>query len=99
MATNQPYIEMNVSNPLTKVNFRERFLIPISDDQNLTWFPRRCCQGHLALDGRYLGTYKCEWEGIKMVSLCSKSYIIEDGQGNQKISCKVISKKNLKDPM
>ena len=34
-----------------------------------------------------------------MVSLCSKSYIIEDANGNQKVSCKGISKKNLKDPM
>ena len=34
-----------------------------------------------------------------MVSLCSKSYIIEDANGNQKVSFKGISKKNLKDPM
>ena len=34
-----------------------------------------------------------------MVSLCSKSYIIQNFQGNQNISCKGISKRNLADPM
>ena len=34
-----------------------------------------------------------------MLSLCSKSYIIEDANGKQKISCKGISKRNLLDPM
>ena len=37
--------------------------------------------------------------GDKMLSLCSKSYIIEDANGKQKISCKGISKRNLIDPM
>ena len=70
-----------------------------SDEKSPTWFPRRCCQRHLVVDGRHVGSYKREWEGVKMVSLCSKSYIIEDANGNQKVSCKGISKKNLKDPM
>ena len=34
-----------------------------------------------------------------MVSLCSKSYIIEDLNGKQKISCKGVSKKNLSEAM
>ena len=34
-----------------------------------------------------------------MLSLCSKSYIIEDADGKQKISCKGISKRNILDPM
>ena len=34
-----------------------------------------------------------------MISLCSKSYIIQDSEGNQKISCKGISKKQLLDSM
>ena len=34
-----------------------------------------------------------------MISLCSKSYIIQDSEGKQKISCKGISKKQLVDPM
>ena len=34
-----------------------------------------------------------------MISLCSKSYIIQDSSGTQKISCKGVSKKSLQDPM
>ena len=34
-----------------------------------------------------------------MLLLCSKSYIIEDANGKQKISCKGIPKRNLLDPM
>ena len=34
-----------------------------------------------------------------MLSLCSKSYIIEDADGKQKTSCKGVSKKNLSQPM
>ena len=70
-----------------------------SDDLNPVWFPRRCCNHHRAVDFRFVGCYKKEWEGTKMISLCSKSYIIEDAEGKQKISCKGISKKNLINPM
>ena len=34
-----------------------------------------------------------------MISLCLKSYIIEDENGKQKISCKDVSKKGLREPM
>ena len=34
-----------------------------------------------------------------MISLCSKSYIIEYENGKQKISCKGVSKKGLREPM
>ena len=34
-----------------------------------------------------------------MISLCFKSYIIQDSEGKEKISCKGISKKQLVDPM
>ena len=62
-------------------------------------FPRRCCSRHHALDDRFCGAMKLEFSGIKMLSLCSKSYIIEDADGKQKISCKGVSKKNLNQPM
>ena len=41
------------------------------------------------------GTFK-EFQGCQMIS---KSYIIQDSEGKQKISCKGISKKQLADPM
>ena len=42
---------------------------------------------------------KEEFSGVKMISLCSKSYIIEDENGRHKISCKGVSKKGLVEPM
>ena len=98
MAINEPSIDECIK-PTHQNTFHREIFKSCSDNANPRWFLRRCCQCHLALNGRYLGTYKCEWQGIKMVSLCSKSYIIEDDDGNQKISCKGISKINLKDPM
>ena len=35
-----------------------------------------------------VGRFKLEFEGTKMISLCSKSYIIENEEGKQKKSCK-----------
>ena len=98
MDINKPSIDGCIK-PTHHDIFQREIFILCSDEENHTWFPRRCCQRHLALDGRHLGTYKCEWQGIKMVSLCSKSYIIEDADGNKKISCKGLSKRILKNPM
>ena len=55
-----------------------------------------------SIDKRFTGIFKEELLRDKMISLCSKSYIIEDKQGKEKISCKGISKKVFfpkKDPM
>ena len=53
-------------------------------DLNYTqWFPRRCCATHIASGKREVGRFKLEFEGIKMISLCSKSYIIENDTYSQ----------------
>ena len=70
-----------------------------NDHDQAVWFPRKCCDSHIALDKRYTGIFKEEFLGDKMISLCSKSYIIQNKEGKQKISCKGISKQNLSDPM
>ena len=70
-----------------------------SDKAKPKWFPRRCCDKHKALDRRETGIFKLEFLGRKMISLCSKSYIIEDENGKQKVSCKGVSKRRLEDPM
>ena len=70
-----------------------------NDHDQAVWFPRKCCDNHIALDRRFTGIFKEEFLGDKMISLCSKSYIIQNKKGKQKISCKGISKKNLSDPM
>ena len=82
-----------------KSRYEKEIFGSCSDNKNPVWFPRRCCSKHSALDSRFCGAYKLEFQGIKMVSLCSKSYIIEDADGRQKIYCKGISKKNLSNPM
>ena len=69
------------------------------DNDQAKWFPRKCCDKHIAIDKRFTGIFKEEFLGDKMISLCSKSYIIQNKQGKQKISCKGISKKHLSDPM
>ena len=68
-----------------------------SDNVDAVWFPRRCCSKHIQLDKRFTGIMKLEFSGDKMISLCSKSYIIEDSNGKQKISCKGVSKKRLEE--
>ena len=70
-----------------------------NDHCQSVWFPRKCCDNHIALDKRYTGIFKEEFLGNK-ICLCSKSYIIQNKEGKQNISCsKGISKKNLSDPM
>ena len=72
-----------------KVRYEREVLGSCSDDKNPI----------LALDSRFCGAHKLEFQGVNMVSLCSKSYIIEDAEGRQKISCKGVSKKNLSNAM
>ena len=56
-----------------------------TDNDQAKWFPRKCCDRHIAIDKRFTGIFKGEFLGDKMISLCSKSYIIQDKQGKQKI--------------
>ena len=59
--------------PDYKSRYEKEIFGSCSDDKNPIWFPRRCCSNHFALDSRFCGAYKLEFQGIKMVSLCSKS--------------------------
>ena len=98
MAINRPDLDECIS-----VKYENRYQNEIfnscSDEFSPPWFPRRCCDHHIALDRRRVGIFKKEFEGCQMISLCSKSYIIQDSEGKQKISCKGISKKQLVDPL
>ena len=62
-----------------------KFFNSCLDDFSPPWFPRRCCAHLIALDRRRVGMFK-EFEGSQMISFCSKSYIIQDFEGKQKIS-------------
>ena len=103
--TDSLYMALNCSeiDRCIKSSYKEKYINEIfnscSDDSNPVWFQRRCCNHHRAIDFCFVGCYKKEWEGTKMISLCSKSFITKDAEGKQKISCKGISKKKLINPM
>ena len=98
MALNKPTLEQCVKKELL-TEFKGQIYSRCSDDMRAEWFPRKCCEKHIAFDRRYCGIFGLEFKGYKMVALCSKSYIIEDEYGKQKISCKGISKKAVDQPM
>ena len=62
------------------------------------FFPRDCCPRHSKYDSRTPGLFKLESSGIKMLSLCSKTYCLVQRDDNFKISCKGVSKKFIKNP-
>ena len=98
MALNRPSLEDCV-----KLNKKDEFKSDIyhkcDNSLNAKWFPRKCCDKHIALDRRYCGIFGLEFKGSKMIALCSKSNIIENETGKQKISCKGVSKRSLMSPM
>ena len=98
MAINQSDLDLCVRERHRQKYHKEIFG-SCSDEVNALWFPRRCCSHHITIDKKIPGIFKKEFSGFRMLSLCSKSYIIEDQDGKQKISSKGISKKNLTDAM
>ena len=59
---------------------------------NPYWFPRECCDKHKAYDKRMPGLFKLEKEGVVMVALCSKTYVLKDGEGVEKSALKGMNK-------
>ena len=59
---------------------------------NPFWFPRECCAKHKAFDRRQSGLFKLEKEGVVMVALCSKTYVLKDRDGVEKTALKGINK-------
>ena len=47
-------------------------------------FPSQCCAKHKAFNKRLPGLFKLEQEGVVMVALCSKTYVLKDGEGVEK---------------
>ena len=56
------------------------------------WFPREDTEEHKAYDIRTPGLFKVEWEGERIISLCSKTYFCF-GSHNNKVSCKGLNKR------
>ena len=72
------------------------------DDRAFTaedgFFPRSCCSTHKAYDKRTPSLFKVEAEGIAMIALCSKTYILKQEGDKYKFSCKGINKNALTTP-
>ena len=69
---------------------------PISGDTH--YFPRSCCSAHAKYDSRTPGLFKVEYTGDLFYGLCSKTYIVKNGD-QCKFSSKGISKNRVKDPL
>jgi len=62
------------------------------------WFPRTCCQKHAAYDKREPGLFKLEYSGDEMIGLCSKTYIVKNGE-DFKFSAKGLNKQKIENPL
>ena len=62
------------------------------------WFPRKCCPTHRKYDRRTPGLFKLEAVGHSMISLCSKTYVLQSDNESYKFSCKGLNKRSVKDP-
>ena len=62
------------------------------------YFPRECCATHAKYDRRTPGLFKIEAEGLAMIALCSKTYILKVSEDKFKFSCKGINKTALEQP-
>ena len=98
MTINQLDLDQCISKKY-KNRYQNEIFNSCSDKISPPWFPRRCCVHHIALYCCRVGIFKKGFEYCQMISLCSKSYIIQDSEGKQNIFCKGISKKQLIDPM
>ena len=73
MTINQSDLDQCISDEY-KNRYQNEIFNSCSDDFSPAWFPR-CCDHHVALDQHRVGIFKKEFQGCKMISLCSKSYI------------------------
>ena len=62
------------------------------------WFPRECCTKHKMYDKRESGLFKLEAEGDEMIALCSKTYVLKQGE-TFKLTCKGINKNTVPEPL
>ena len=71
--------------------------LPYGPDQG-HFLPRECCSEHSKYDNRTPGLFKLEASGTEMVSLCSKTYSLEQNDGTCKFSSKGLNKRALTNP-
>ena len=69
----------------------------IKADALYHWLPRTCCDIHKTFDKRTPGLFKLEFQGNKMIGLCSKTYMIKNDDIT-KMSSKGVSRKSITNP-
>jgi G:T-mismatch repair DNA endonuclease (very short patch repair protein) len=80
--------------------YEHHFTAPdrIQPGKNVSFFPRRCCEPHRALDLKTPLFFKMEFSGKALCCLNSKTYVGRGADGEElKISCKGLQKRKLVD--
>ena len=102
MDTDSNYLCLSAENmrDVIKPEMRERYDHHLRglcrDDACPLYLPRECCEKHKKFDRRVPGLFKTEYEGDRMIGLCSKTYVV--GNGDEfKFSSKGINKNNVID--
>jgi ribA/ribD-fused uncharacterized protein len=90
----KPHLKNEFMSKIDKRACGDQFVSPLTG----YWFPRECCKKHSDYDKRTSGLFKLECIGDKMISLCSKTYIVKTKDGD-KMSCKGVNKNSVKNPM
>ena len=100
MDTDSCYIALRKENMRDAIKPRMResyhhFLYGLCrDDASPSFLPRECCEKHKKFDRRVPGLFKTEYEGDRMIWLCSKTYVIANGD-EYKFSSKGINKNHV----
>ncbi len=68
-------------------------------DNQVRWFPRRCCDRHELYDKRTPGLLKLEFEGDLFIGLASKTYLVQNEAGKTKFSSKGLNKRLIENPL
>ena len=95
----------NSLDEVIKPNLKQEYINQImghcnSKDVNAEthWLPRKCCDLEGKYDSRTPGLFKVEYTGDTFYGLCSKTYIVQNGE-EFKFSSKGISKRRVKYPV
>lgn len=103
MDTDSNYLCLSAENmhEVIKPNMRERYEHHLRgyccDDACPPFLPRECCKKHKTFDRRVPGLFKTEFEGEKMIGLCSKTYVVANGN-ECKFSSKGLNKNQVSNP-
>jgi hypothetical protein len=79
-------------------NHKEDFVQCKMDGEE--WYAPNCCKDRVNYDKRTPGLFKEEFQGDVIISLCSKTYCVENwSEDKAKFSCKGVSKRGYVNPI